>query len=125
MQQMESVSSDGNLETHRLPGPDVITMVVKPVEVHSGPGFPSRYRVEYKRPPTSMPPPTPKVVVSPSYNTGVVFNSHYDNHLGGTMGSSRNGNTHGYKMKNEKKTSRVGTAGDVGNVDDVDSDEGI
>jgi len=54
MQQMESVASDGNLETHRLSGPDAITMVVKPV-LSGDHGGPSRYRVEYKRPPAAMP----------------------------------------------------------------------
>ena len=129
--QPDGTVSVGDLETHRLSGPDAITMVVKPVLSGSGG---ARYRVEYKRPPASLPPPTPKVVVSPSYDKGVVFNSHYpfpaqcsETHLGvmsagtgGTIGTPHH--VQGHNIKNNEPAAGGGTVGDL---EDADSDEGI
>lgn len=121
----ERTVSLGDLETHRLSGPDAITMVVKPVSSGTGP---PRYRVEYKRPPASLPPPKP--VVSPSYDKGVVFNSHYsfptqsnESHLSAISTGNGGGALSSHKTRNAKRTpSRAGIAGDT---EDVDSDEGI
>ena len=111
MQQMEHGDNGvngGAVQTHRLSGSDSI-MVVKS-DVTSG-----RYRVEYKRPPASMPPPAPKVVVSPAYDKGVVFNSHYPFPVPKNEASTpNNGGT--------KTTTKTLT---LENSDDVDSDEGI